>query len=170
VPSPSQGTRGAAPAGPERPAATVRIYPYGVSRNRLEKAIRDLKVPAVITKTWQDADTVIALKAHFRREPGRLRDAIDHNKPTFVVRSNTQVQVEHVLRQMFSLQDESEEAAAMREAQEAVERVQETGEPVELAPQNAYVRRLQHQLAESYELNSVSVGTEPYRRIRISRD
>ena len=171
VPSPSAPVvRGAAPAGPERPPATVRIYPYGVSRNRLEKAIRDLKVPAIITKTWQDADTVIALKAHFRREPGRLRDAIDHNKPTFVVRSNTQVQVEHVLRQMFSLQDESEEAAAMREAQEAVERVQETGESVELAPQNAYVRRLQHQLAESYELSSVSVGTEPYRRIRISKD
>jgi stage III sporulation protein SpoIIIAA len=167
-------------APPERPAEerapqprklppTVRIYPYGVSRNRLEKSIRDLRVPATISKTWQDADAVIALKAHYRREPGRLKEAIDHNKPTFVVRSNTQVQVEQVLRQMFDLSGETEEAAAMQEAEEAAERVQETGEPLELLPQNAYVRRLQHQLIESLALNSTSVGVEPYRRIRITK-
>jgi stage III sporulation protein SpoIIIAA len=155
---------------PQRLPATVRIYPYGVSRNRLEKAIRDLKVPATITKTWQDADAVIALKAHYRREPGRLRDAIDNNKPTFVVRSNTQVQVESVLRQMFNLSSESEEGAALREAEEGAARVLELGEPVELMPQNSYVRRLQHQLVESLDLNSVSIGTEPYRRIRITKD
>lgn len=149
--------------------ATVRIYPYGVSRNRLEKSIRDLRVPATISKTWQDADAVIALKAHYRREPDRLKEAIDHNKPTFVVRSNTQVQVEQVLRQMFDLSGETEDAAAMQEAEEAAERVLETGEPEELQPQNAYVRRLQHQLIESMDLNSVSIGVEPYRRIRITK-
>jgi hypothetical protein len=147
----------------------VRIYPYGVSRNRLEKAVRDLKVPAVITKTWQDADTVVALKAHYRREPGRLKDAIAGNKPTFVVRSNTQVQIEAVLRQMFALSTDSEELIAIREAEEGAERVIESGEPVELSPQNAYIRRLQHQLIESCELVSTSIGTEPHRRIRISR-
>jgi stage III sporulation protein SpoIIIAA len=149
--------------------ATVRIYPYGVSRNRLEKAIRDLKVPASMTKTWQDADAVIALKAHYRREPGRLKDAIDGKKPTFVVRSNTQVQVEAVLREMFNLNDESDEAGALREAEEAAERVMETGEPVELMPQSSYIRRLQHQLIDSYSLASSSIGTEPHRRIRISK-
>jgi predicted RNA-binding protein Jag len=40
---------------------------------------------------------------------------------------------------------------------------------VELLPQNAYVRRLQHQLIESLALNSSSVGVEPYRRIRITK-
>ena len=158
------------PPAPQRKLpATVRIYPYGVSRNRLEKAVRDLRVPATISKTWQDADAVIALKAHYRREPDRLKEAIDHNKPTFVVRSNTQVQVEQVLRQMFDLSGESEDAAAMQEAEEAAERVMESGEPVELLPQNAYVRRLQHQLIESMDLNSISIGVEPYRRIRITK-
>jgi stage III sporulation protein SpoIIIAA len=153
--------------GEKTPPRGVRIYPYGVSRNRLEKAIRDLKVPAAITKTWQDADAVIALKAHYRREPGRLKDAIDSNKSTFVVRSNTQVQIESVLRQMFNMAGESEEAAALSEAEEAAERVLNTGEPVELQPQNAYIRRLQHQLIEHFELESSSVGTEPARRVRI---
>ena len=148
--------------------ASVRIYPYGVSRSRLERAIYELKVPASIAKSWQDADAVIALKAHYRREPGRLRDAIDQNKPTFVVRSNTQVQIESILRQMFH-QASTEEAVAMQEAEEAIERVMETGEPVDLMPQNAYVRRLQHQLIESYNLTSASIGSEPYRRIRITK-
>lgn len=156
-------------AGPRALPQTVRIYPYGVSRNRLEKAIRDLKVPATIAKTWETADAVIALKAHYRREPARLRDAIDHNKPTFVVRSNTQVQIESVMRQMFDLSEDSEEAVALREAEEGIERVLETGEPVDLMPQNAYVRRLQHQLVESHNLTSSSIGTEPYRRIRITK-
>lgn len=152
-----------------RQPATVRVYPYGVSRNRLEKAIRDLKVPASISKTWQDSDAVIALKAHYRREPGRLKDAIEGNRPTFVVRSNTQVQIETILRQMFNLSSESEESMALREAEEAAERVQELGEPLELMPQNAYIRRLQHQLIEGYSLCSTSIGTEPHRRIRITK-
>jgi stage III sporulation protein SpoIIIAA len=156
-------------AGEPRLPANVRIYPYGVSRNRLERAIQDLRVPAAIAKNWQDADAVIALKAHYRREPGRLREAIDQNKPTFVVRSNTQVQIESVIRQMFDQAENPEEAAALREAEEGVERVMELGEPVELLPQNAYIRRLQHQLIESHNLTSLSIGTEPQRRIRITK-
>ncbi|MBI3911592.1 MAG: AAA family ATPase [Armatimonadetes bacterium] len=153
---------------PELPA-TVRVCPYGVSRSRLEKAIRDLRVPALLTKNWDEADAIIALKAHYRREPGRLRDAIEHNKPTFVVRSNTQVQIEGVLKEMFGLQDVSEEEMALREAREAIERVIDYGEPVELMPQNAYIRRLQHQIAEQYNLVSASVGAEPRRRVRIAK-
>ncbi len=151
----------------EAPARAVRVFPYGVSRSRLDKAIRDLKVPAVIAKNLQEADIVIALKAHYRREPGRIRDAIEHNKPTFVVRSNTQVQIESVLRQMVGQDQDSEEATALREAEEAIERVMESGEPEELMPQNAYIRRLQHQLIEASSLSSASIGSEPYRRIRV---
>ncbi len=158
-----------APATGRAASQTVRIYPYGVSRSRLEKAIRDLKVPAVITKTWDDADAIIALKAHYRREPARLKDAISNNKPTFVVKSNTQVQIEAVAREMFGLTAQADEAMAMQEAEEAIERVIEHGEPVELNPQNAYIRRLQHQLAEQYKLASSSIGAEPRRRVRISK-
>jgi stage III sporulation protein SpoIIIAA len=156
--------------GPQaRVQQTIRIYPYGVSRSRLEKAIRELKVPAMITKTWDDANAIIALKAHYRREPARLKDAISHNKPTFVVKSNTQVQIDAVVREMFGLSTQSDEAMAIQEAEEAIERVIESGETVELNPQNAYIRRLQHQLAEQFQLASSSIGTEPRRRVRIAK-
>ena len=39
---------------------------------------------------------------------------------------------------------------------------------VDLTPQNAYIRRLQHMLAQRYNLLSRSLGKEPYRRVRIT--
>jgi predicted RNA-binding protein Jag len=62
-----------------------------------------------------------------------------------------------------------DEEVALRETEEAIERVIESGEPVELMPQNAYIRRLQHQMAEEYELASASIGSEPRRRVRLSK-
>ncbi|HET8945183.1 MAG TPA: R3H domain-containing nucleic acid-binding protein [Dehalococcoidia bacterium] len=38
---------------------------------------------------------------------------------------------------------------------------------MDLSPQNAYVRRLQHMLAQRYNLTSRSMGKEPYRHVRI---
>jgi predicted RNA-binding protein Jag len=58
---------------------------------------------------------------------------------------------------------------ALREAQEAVNRVKDEGGTVELSPQTAYIRRLQHLLAERNHLNSRSSGKDPQRRVRIYR-
>lgn len=147
----------------------VRIFPYGVSRNRLERAIRELRVPALITNDYQDANAVIALKAHFRKEPQKLREAQRHSVGTYVVRSNTYTQIANTVREIFQMTEEQENSAALLEAREAVERVLEFSEPVELMPQSSYVRKQQHQLAEQFELHSYSVGTEPFRRVRISK-
>ena len=45
--------------------------------------------------------------------------------------------------------------------------VQASGRAVELGPQNAYVRRLQHQMAERNALMSRSRGSEPNRRVEL---
>jgi predicted RNA-binding protein Jag len=60
-------------------------------------------------------------------------------------------------------------AAAMAETEDAINSVLSEARPVELSPQNAYIRRLQHQMAERYNLASQSEGREPYRRVRIYR-
>jgi predicted RNA-binding protein Jag len=57
----------------------------------------------------------------------------------------------------------------LRETEDAIAHVLETSAPVELSPQSAYIRRLQHQLAEQHNLASRSTGKEPYRRVRISK-
>ena len=43
--------------------ATVRIFPYGVSRSRLDRAIAENRVPAYVARDISDADAVLALKA-----------------------------------------------------------------------------------------------------------
>ena len=55
----------------------------------------------------------------------------------------------------------------MEEVREGIQRVQSTGMQVELAPQNSYVRRLQHQLVEQHELHARSTGSDPNRRLVI---
>lgn len=159
-------------ATPREVPPTVRVFPYGVSRNRLEKAIRELRLPMYITKDLGDADAIIALKSYTRKDSARLQEALSQNKPTFVVRSNTYAQVAAVLREMFNLPQDhvlDDEDSALQEAEEAAERVLELGEPIELRAQSSYIRRLQHEAIQRWELTSESIGAEPNRRIRVSK-
>jgi stage III sporulation protein SpoIIIAA len=161
----------AEPAGKRNLPPTVRIFPYGVSRSRLERALANLRVPAVVSKDLHDADVVIALKATYRREPAKLAEARGRALGAYIVKSNTYIQIENVVREIFGMEAgvaPTDEEAAVLEAEEAIEYVQTTGEPVELAPQNSFIRRLQHQLVEQAKLLSESVGVEPKRRIRVS--
>lgn len=70
----------------------IRIYPYAVSRHRLETAIRDARAPAEVTKFLQEADMVVTVRGQYRKMPKRLREAEARGLPIQVVRSNTQAQ------------------------------------------------------------------------------
>ncbi len=59
---------------------------------------------------------------------------------------------------------------ALREAEDAIQQIQAGVPGVELGPQNAYVRRRQHELAQAANLTSESRGKEPRRRVRIYRE
>jgi len=153
---------------------TLRVFPYGVSRSRLERAIRTLRVSAYISKDVKDGDVIIALKANYRKEPAKLQEGITRNIPTYVIKSNTYVQIESVLREIFKMpQEVSEEDVAISQAEEAIEEIMNdtTGglNSLELGAQNSFLRRLQHQIAENYKMVSESIGQEPNRRVRISR-
>jgi len=147
----------------------LRIFPYGISRNKLERALNDLGLRAQIVKLVEQADVILTLKAHYRRDTGKFQDAVAAGIPVHVVRSNTYHQILGALREVFNLSRISAEERALQEAQSAIEQVLETSEPVELAPQTPYLRRLQHQLANQYQLHSESLGAEPARRLRISK-
>ena len=160
------------PPGKRGLPAVTRIFPYGVSRSRLERAIANLRVSAQVSKDMHESDVVVALKATFRREPAKLQEARNRSMGAYVVKSNTYIQIENVIREIFGLEGgalPSDEEAALTEAEEAIEHVLATGEAVELAPQNSFLRRLQHQTVEQAQLLSESVGVEPKRRIRVSR-
>jgi stage III sporulation protein SpoIIIAA len=82
-------------------AHPLRIYPFGVSRNRLAQAIQMLRVPATIVREPRDAAIVLTLKNYFRQKAQPIRDAESRGTPVYVLRSNTGVQMEHLLASLF---------------------------------------------------------------------
>jgi hypothetical protein len=88
------------------------------------------------------------------------------------LRSNTVLQMESCLADIFSLTSDDVESAsiAMRETQDAIQKVLAGTRSIELTPQSASIRREQHQMAREANLISHSLGREPYRRVRIYRD
>jgi stage III sporulation protein SpoIIIAA len=145
---------------------TLRVLPHGISRKRLEQAIKELQLPVIIARDPDEADVVMTLKSEYRQKTTALREAEERGLPIYVLKSNTIVQMEASLTSIFSLEVDPREAA-LREAEEAIGLVIRRVEPVELSPQNAYIRRLQHQMAERANLISRSRGREPYRRVRL---
>jgi stage III sporulation protein SpoIIIAA len=145
---------------------TVRIYPYAVSRDKFERALRKMRVPAVLVEELEDADLVVSLKAQERRQPRRLRDAAARNVPVQILKSNTMAQMENFLAATFDVGDvRAQDDEALREVEDAIDEVLDQGHPVELPPRNNHLRRLQHQIVERYGLTSTSKGEEPYRRV-----
>jgi stage III sporulation protein SpoIIIAA len=148
---------------------TLRVMPHGISRKRLEQGVRELELPVVIARDVEEADVVMTLRNEYRQKPPALRDAEDRGVPIYVLKSNTTAQIQSSLTSIFALEIDPREQA-MRETEEAITLVMKRQEPVELAPQNAYIRRLQHQMAERANLVSRSRGREPYRRVRLYPD
>jgi stage III sporulation protein SpoIIIAA len=153
-----------APGGPRR-----RILPYGVSRTRLEAAIRTTRSAAVVIDSLRDADAVMTLRPYYRRRSGPLREAEALGVPVLVLRNNTSAQMEQSLLSMRGDGNGTDPTtAALREAEAAIAAVSLRGQrTVELAPQSAYLRRRQHELVSRHGLRSVSKGREPYRRITV---
>jgi stage III sporulation protein SpoIIIAA len=148
---------------------TLRVFPHGISRRRLEQAIKELELPVVIARAADEADVAMTLRSEYRQKPAALRDAEDQGIPIYVLKANTIAQMQASLTSVFALEIDPREAA-LRETEQAITMVIKQQEAVELAPQNAYIRRLQHQLAERANLVSRSRGREPYRRVRLYPD
>jgi len=160
-----RGARLQIPAGRE----VVKVYPFGISWGRVEEAARGLGLPIAIVREPDEADVVITLKNYYRRKTPRLKDAESSGIPIFIARSNSATQIAGALSSVFEMRRGPQEEG-LEEAREAVEAILNgQAEEVELAPQPALVRRLQHELAERASLSSTSTGHDPYRRVQIYR-
>ncbi len=133
--------------------------------------MHELGVNVEVVRDLGHADAVLTLKTHYRRKPAPLRIAENRGIPIYVLRSNTLLSMQQLLANMLDLDEPPDEVTqAIQEAEEAIESVRKSGRKVELNPQNAYVRLLQHQLAERNRLASRSRGKEPHRRVQIFED
>ncbi len=149
-------------------SGVTRIFPYGISRERLERAINELGAPAIITNDLDEADLLLTLKSHAKHQSQKLREARGHHVEVHVIRSNTLKQMEHFIEELFgTAQRFGSEAGAIQEVEDAAVEALENGHPIELAPQPRHLRRLQHLYAERSGLRSQSKGQEPLRRVVI---
>ena len=151
------------------PLERLYVLGYGVSRKRLEQAIRDLQLPVFVVREPDEADLVITLRNMYRQKSPLIREVEARGIPVYVLKSNTVVQMQAVLTSIYALELDPQKLA-MRELEEAIGLVRAESKPVELSPQNAFVRKLQHRAAEAANLVSRSRGREPFRRVRVYPD
>lgn len=144
----------------------LRIFPYGVSRNRLEKAIANMNYSAKIVRTWENADMILTLKSQEKKESRKFRVAAIQGIPVVSIKSNTIMQIENFLRSYVNHDAPSEEEVT-KETMRGIDYVQREKKPFELMPQRSTIRRFQHTLIEKHNLKSVSIGDEPHRRVKI---
>jgi hypothetical protein len=148
---------------------TLRVLPQGISRKRLEQAIRELQLPVIVARDVDEADVVMTIRSEYKQKTPMVREAEERAMPIYVLKTNTIPQMQASLTSIFALEIDPRDAA-LRETEEAIGLVMNRSEAVELSPQNAYIRRLQHQMAERANLVSRSRGREPYRRVRLYPD
>jgi stage III sporulation protein SpoIIIAA len=164
----------ARPTAQETPLQTVRIYPYGVARNRLSQAAKRLGVPVLVVDEPQEADVVVTLRSYYRKRQRPIVEAEHRGTPIYVLRSNTVNQMQQFLGDLFNLSKEVSDdqvvERALQETESAISAVLNGERWIELPPASSYIRRLQHEMARQAELTSHSYGKEPYRRVRIFRE
>ena len=152
---------------------SVRVYAYGIARNRLEQAAKRLRLPATVTEDLDDAQALVTLKTYYRRHQKIVGDAEERGLPIYVLRANTVNQMENFLSDLFNLAEPTageDPDQALHETQQAITSVLNGAGSVDLPPASAYIRRLQHEMARKANLISHSYGKEPRRRVRIFRD
>jgi stage III sporulation protein SpoIIIAA len=170
--------------GPNGEDWPVYVYPYGVSRSQIEQVVQALDLPIVLTKDLDGADSVLALRSHVKNQSKLRQIAKSRQLPIHGIKSNTIPQISRGLKRILGIDDpmshegadvrlfarsgSDDEIEALEEARLAVEQIViPTGQPVELLPRSAKVRKMQHELVEHYRLHSDSFGEEPNRRLRI---
>jgi stage III sporulation protein SpoIIIAA len=167
---PSAAAEKKAKVKPQAGGESPKLYLFGVNRGRMEQIAKDMQLSPDIVDNLKEANLLVTPKSHYRRKPQKVKDAEAANLPIYVLRSNTPAQFRQLLNTIYPREDAGKAdmfKSAMTEAEEAVNQVQGGQEEVELSPQSAYIRRLQHLIAERNRLSSRSTGKDPNRRVRI---
>jgi stage III sporulation protein SpoIIIAA len=166
----------------------VFLYIYGVNNQDLKSLIKTLKLPIIITKEIQSADAILAL-SNLLKSNKKLRQ-ISHSKKITIhtIQSNSLLQIAKALRLLVkSTSTVNKPSTKLKPSQKKISKIitkelltplEETRlvieeiiipqkTTVDLLPRTSSIRKLQHELIRHYQLNGISIGKEPNRRLRI---
>ena len=166
----------------------IFLYIYGINNQDLKSLIKTLKLPIIVTKEIQSADAILAL-ANLLKNNKKLRQ-ISHSKKISIhtIQSNSLLQIAKALRVVVkNTTTLPKQTAKTKPSQKKITKIitkelltplEETRLVIEelvipqkitvdLLPRSGSIRKLQHELIMHYQLEGISTGKEPNRRLRI---
>ena len=152
----------------------TRVHSFGVDKGKLWRVVRSTHAAVEVVPELEGADLIVTTKAHYRRSSEIIKSAEGSGKPVYVLRTSSLPQIEQFIRGLARgsrqpRDSEQEVEPAIREAEEGAETVISGAASVDLSTRNSYIRRLQHEVAQRYNLSSTSKGREPHRHVVIYR-
>ena len=162
----------------------LQVLCCGLSRQRLEEAVRCHGWPVKAVDDLACADVLLSVRQGLGRQPELRRQAREAGVPILVIKSDSLAQVERALERLLNRQplsgrdqeperasghpDPGDALAALEECRLAVEQiVMPEGRPVELLPRNENVLQMQADLVARYSLQSDIYGSSDQRRLRV---
>ena len=156
------------------PLKSVSILPYGINKGKLLQAVRGINAPIDVVADLNRADILLTTKNYYRRSTQALQLAEQRGKPVYVLRKNTLAQIQQFVQALTRKQSQDtqmneEHSDAIDEAERAASRLDEGEVQVKLNPRAAYIRHLQHKVANRRGVYSSSEGREPNRHVVMYR-
>src|SRR3989339_1908848 len=85
----------------EKDQPILRIYPFGVNKQDIERSIRALELPATAVKSPDDADIILTIKSKARPGTKIVQSAEEHNLPIHVIKKNASSQIVKFFKKIF---------------------------------------------------------------------
>ncbi len=149
--------------------AMTRVYSHGVSRELLDRAVREMGLDIRIVPRVEQADMIIALRSR-AEDLGLKRISRISEAPLHMIKRNTSAEIRRLLQKVFNVvqgYEDEDVLDAVQEAEEAIHRVLDEGVEVALRPRKSALRKVQHRMIAGRGLVATSVGREPKRHLVI---
>ena len=159
----------------------IFLYVYGINSNDLRSLIKMLNLSVVVTRELQHANVVLAL-GNLIKNNKKLRQLLNsRNIPIYTIQNNSLCLLVTALKYLINKSTPSplikeyrvkrlgnKLLTPLEEVRLVIEEIVLTQKQVvDLLPRTGSVRRVQHEIVSHYHLNSLSVGEEPNRHVRI---
>jgi stage III sporulation protein SpoIIIAA len=145
----------------------VRIYLHGVSRDLLERAIRQLGLKVRVAASPENSDMIFALRS-YDNDPGLRRLTRHFDVPVHLAKRNSASEMRRMLQKVFNIVQgiaEEEVQDAVQETRTAIQQVRERGIEIALQPRRPALRKVQHRMIAGSGLEATSTGVEPKKHL-----
>nr|AGH27607.1 hypothetical protein 565 [Neopyropia yezoensis]QFZ66943.1 hypothetical protein PyyePp097 [Neopyropia yezoensis]WKD83438.1 hypothetical protein [Neopyropia yezoensis] len=157
------------------------LYAYSLSWQHITSVISSLDLPIILTKEIEKSDAILALRNQVKQNTKLRQIAKSKQIIIYTIQNSTVPQITRALRKILNIHTSSglnwvelcknknfDEIQALQEAKLAIETIiLNESSIVQLTPRSAYIRKMQHNLVDNYQLRARSFGEEPYRKLRI---